>query len=36
MIKCGRPRKGEELVSRDRLLDTASTLFLKTVTATLA
>ncbi|EGW21438.1 TetR/AcrR family transcriptional regulator [Methylobacter tundripaludum] len=29
MIKCGRPRKGEELLSRDRLLDTAFTLFLE-------
>ncbi|MGZ5007467.1 MAG: TetR/AcrR family transcriptional regulator [Methylobacter sp.] len=29
MIKCGRPRKGEELLSRDRLLDTASSLFLE-------
>ncbi|MGZ8226369.1 MAG: TetR/AcrR family transcriptional regulator [Methylococcaceae bacterium] len=29
MIKCGRPRKGEELLSRDRLLDTAVTLFLE-------
>jgi len=29
MIKCGRPRKGEELLSRDRLLDTASNLFLE-------
>ena len=29
MIKCGRPRKGEELVSRDRLLDTASNLFIE-------
>lgn len=29
MIKCGRPRKGEEQVSRDRLLDTAFTLFLE-------
>ncbi|MGZ8929270.1 MAG: TetR/AcrR family transcriptional regulator [Methylobacter sp.] len=28
MIKCGRPRKGEELLSRDRLLDTAVMLFL--------
>ncbi|WP_174625131.1 TetR/AcrR family transcriptional regulator [Candidatus Methylobacter favarea] len=28
MIKCGRPRKGEELLSRDRLLDTAVILFL--------
>lgn len=29
MIKCGRPRKGEELQSRDRLLDTAFNLFLE-------
>ncbi|MFZ2407759.1 MAG: TetR/AcrR family transcriptional regulator [Methylobacter sp.] len=29
MIKCGRPRKGEELLSRDRLLDTAFNLFLE-------
>lgn len=29
MIKCGRPRKGEESLSRDRLLDTASKLFLE-------
>ncbi len=29
MIKCGRPRKGEELLSRDRLLDSALTLFLE-------
>jgi len=29
MIKCGRPRKGEELLSRDRLLDTAFKLFLE-------
>lgn len=29
MIKCGRPRKGEELISRDRLLDTAFSLFLE-------
>lgn len=29
MIKCGRPRKGEELQSRDRLLDTALNLFLE-------
>jgi len=29
MIKCGRPRKGEEQLSRDRLLDTAVTLFLE-------
>jgi AcrR family transcriptional regulator len=29
MIKCGRPRKGEELLSRDRLLDTALSLFLE-------
>ncbi|MCK9394437.1 MAG: TetR/AcrR family transcriptional regulator [Methylobacter sp.] len=29
MIKCGRPRKGKELQSRDRLLDTASSLFLE-------
>jgi len=29
MIKCGRPRKGDELLSRDRLLDTASSLFLE-------
>jgi AcrR family transcriptional regulator len=29
MIKCGRPRKGEELQSRDRLLDTAFKLFLE-------
>ena len=29
MIKCGRPRKGEELLSRDRLLDTAFSLFLE-------
>jgi len=29
MIKCGRPRKGEELLSRDRLLDTAHSLFLE-------
>jgi len=28
MVKCGRPRKGEELLSRDRLLDTAFSLFL--------
>ncbi len=28
MIKCGRPRKGEEFLSRDRLLDTAFKLFL--------
>jgi AcrR family transcriptional regulator len=29
MIKCGRPRKGEELQSRDRLLDTVTNLFLE-------
>ena len=29
MIKCGRPRKGEESVSRDRLLDAALKLFLE-------
>lgn len=29
MIKCGRPRKGEEFQSRDRLLDTAFKLFLE-------
>lgn len=29
MIKCGRPRKGDELLSRDRLLDTALILFLE-------
>jgi TetR/AcrR family transcriptional repressor of mexJK operon len=29
MIKCGRPRKGEESLSRDRLLDTALRLFLE-------
>ena len=29
MIKCGRPRKGEELQSRDRLLDSAFKLFLE-------
>lgn len=29
MIKCGRPRKGEEFLSRDRLLDTALKLFLE-------
>jgi TetR/AcrR family transcriptional repressor of mexJK operon len=29
MIKCGRPRKGDELLSRDRLLDTAFSLFLE-------
>ncbi|MGZ4980111.1 MAG: TetR/AcrR family transcriptional regulator [Methylobacter sp.] len=29
MIKRGRPRKGDELISRDRLLDTASSLFLE-------
>jgi TetR/AcrR family transcriptional repressor of mexJK operon len=29
MIKCGRPRKGEECQSRDRLLDTALKLFLE-------
>ncbi len=29
MVKCGRPRKGEELQSRDRLLDTAFSLFLE-------
>lgn len=29
MIKCGRPRKGEEQLSRDRLLDTAVMLFLE-------
>lgn len=29
MIKCGRPRKGEETLSRDRLLDTALRLFLE-------
>ncbi|MCX7092326.1 MAG: TetR/AcrR family transcriptional regulator [Methylobacter sp.] len=29
MIKCGRPRKGDEQLSRDRLLDTAFTLFLE-------
>jgi len=29
MIKCGRPRKGEEFLSRDRLLDTAFKLFLE-------
>jgi TetR/AcrR family transcriptional repressor of mexJK operon len=29
MIKCGRPRKGEEQQSRDRLLDTAFNLFLE-------
>lgn len=28
-IKCGRPRKGEESQSRDRLLDTAYRLFLE-------
>lgn len=29
MVKCGRPRKGEELLSRDRLLDAAFSLFLE-------
>ncbi|POZ52357.1 TetR/AcrR family transcriptional regulator [Methylovulum psychrotolerans] len=29
MIKCGRPRKGEETLSRDRLVDSASQLFLE-------
>jgi len=29
MVKCGRPRKGEECQSRDRLLDTALKLFLE-------
>ncbi|WP_262964660.1 TetR/AcrR family transcriptional regulator [Methylobacter psychrophilus] len=29
MIKCGRPRKGQESLSRDRLLDTALKLFLE-------
>lgn len=29
MVKCGRPRKGEELLSRDRLLDSAFSLFLE-------
>ena len=29
MIKCGRPRKGQEFLSRDRLLDTALKLFLE-------
>jgi AcrR family transcriptional regulator len=29
MIKCGRPAKGSELLSRDRVLDTALTLFLE-------
>jgi TetR/AcrR family transcriptional repressor of mexJK operon len=29
MIKCGRPAKGNELLSRDRVLDTALTLFLE-------
>lgn len=29
MIKCGRPRKGEEFQSRDRLLDAAFRLFLE-------
>lgn len=29
MVKCGRPRKGEEYQSRDRLLDTALKLFLE-------
>ena len=29
MIKCGRPRKGEETLSRDRLLDSAFKLFLE-------
>ena len=29
MIKCGRPRKGDEFLSRDRLLDTALKLFLE-------
>ncbi|MGR8981022.1 MAG: TetR/AcrR family transcriptional regulator C-terminal domain-containing protein [Gammaproteobacteria bacterium] len=29
MIKCGRPRKGEEFQSRDRLLDSAFKLFLE-------
>jgi len=29
MIKCGRPRKGEESLSRDRLLDSAIKLFLE-------
>ena len=29
MIKCGRPRKGEEFQSRDRLLDAAFKLFLE-------
>jgi TetR/AcrR family transcriptional repressor of mexJK operon len=29
MIKCGRPAKGTELLSRDRVLDTAMTLFLE-------
>ena len=29
MIKCGRPAKGKELLSRDRVLDTALTLFLE-------
>jgi AcrR family transcriptional regulator len=29
MVKRGRPRKGDELLSRDRLLDTAFSLFLE-------
>ena len=29
MVKCGRPAKGNELLSRDRLLDSALTLFLE-------
>jgi len=29
MIKCGRPRKGEEFLSRERLLDSALKLFLE-------
>lgn len=29
MIKCGRPAKGSEFLSRDRVLDTALTLFLE-------
>jgi TetR/AcrR family transcriptional regulator, mexJK operon transcriptional repressor len=29
MVKCGRPAKGNESLSRDRLLDTALTLFLE-------
>lgn len=29
MIKCGRPPKGQELLSRDRVLDSALTLFLE-------